>query len=122
MENFSRKKIVTSIVIFLTGAVFTIIAWQIDGVKDFFKDIELSGYPAAFFAGVLYALAFTSTFATVIFSKIPDHFNPFLLAVIAGAGSAIYDLTVFALVKNHTKHGIWENLRNRLNRKRGLPK
>jgi len=58
MENFSRKKIVTSIVIFLTGAVFTIIAWQIDGVKDFFKDIELSGYPAAFFCGSFVCLSF----------------------------------------------------------------
>lgn len=117
-----RKKIIMSLVIFLTGAVFTIIALQIEGVKNFFENIELSGYPAAFLAGILYALAFTSTFAAVIISKMPDHFNPFLLAVIAGAGSAIYDLTVFTFVKNHTKHGVWETLRNRLNKKRGLPK
>lgn len=113
-NSSTSKRNIFSLVIFLAGLIMVVIALRFPTVEQFFQTIGQSGVIGAFVAGILYAFSFTSSLATVIFLKIPNSINPLAMALIAGLGSALYDLTVFTIVKGQTSQGFLQNLRAHL--------
>ena len=85
---------------FLIGLVATIIALHVPATAAAIANLEQAGYFGALITGVMYGLSLTSTAATVIFANMPDTLNPWLVAVIGGFGSMLYDLMVFSLTRH----------------------
>lgn len=121
MPNFWSKHKTVPLAIFLLGLVITIIVWQLPAGQEFFQRIERAGFFGAFLAGILYATALTSSAATIIFLGLPDTLNPFLVAVIGGLGSALYDLTVFTVVHSQRKRHFIQRLQEKIMSRRRLP-
>jgi len=117
----NRQRSIFAISIFLAGLLLTIIALQFPATKQFIVKIGQSGLLGALFAGILYAFAFTSSAATVIFASTSHNFNPLVLALIGGLGAAIYDLTIFVFVRTQASHGFLHSLRSRLTTQRKIP-
>lgn len=108
------KKYRTSLIIFFSGLVLTIIGLQFPPVRHLFFSIEQTGYLGSFLAGILYSSGFTSSSAVVIFAQMPDRFNPLLIAIVAGIGSVFYDATLFALFRSQGKKRIIEVMRDKI--------
>lgn len=119
--HIQNKRSLFPLSIFLAGLLLTIIALQFPATKQFIINIGQSGIFGAFFAGILYGFAFTSTAATAIFANASHDFHPFVLALIGGLGAAIYDLTIFVFVRTQASHGFLHSLRSRITTQRKIP-
>ena len=86
--------------------------------QEFLAKIDGTGPISAFIAGILYAFAFTSSLATAIFTGFPESSNPYLLALIAGFGSAFYDLAIFSFIRRESHHGFLEKLSVNISRRK----
>lgn len=119
--QIQHKRSLFSLSVFLAGLLLTVIALQFPSAKHFIIKIGESGIFGSFFAGILYAFAFTSSAATAIFINASHGFHPFVLALIGGLGAAIYDLTVFVFVRTQASHGFLQSLRSRITSQRKIP-
>lgn len=117
-----RKRAYFSLLIFIIGLVLTIIAVQFSATRQFIINLGSSGIFGAFFGGILYAFAFTASLATVIFINIPAHLPVILIAIAGGIGSALYDMMVFAFIRQQTSHGFLQTVREAIHRRRPLPR
>lgn len=61
------------------------------------EQLELLGI---FIAGVLFVSFFTAAPAVILLLDFLDVYNPFIIAVIAGAGAAIGDLIIFTMLED----------------------
>lgn len=116
-----HKRSLFSLSVFLVGLLLTIVALQFPGAKHFIIKVGESGIIGSFFAGILYAFAFTSIAATAIFANTAHNLNPFILALIGGLGAALYDLTVFGFVRTQASDGLLQSLRSRIMHQRRMP-
>lgn len=57
------------------------------------------GYISMFIGGLLFTFGFTSPFAVAIFIEMADTVDPFLGALVAGAGAVLADMTIFQFVR-----------------------
>ncbi len=57
------------------------------------------GYIGAFIGGILFVSTFTVSIATVILFNLAEYLNPLEIALIAGIGAVIGDMTIFQFVK-----------------------
>lgn len=67
------------------------------------------GYIGALIAGILFVSTFTVSVGTVILFNLAGYLNPFEIAIIAGVGAVIGDMTIFQFVQtkglvNEIKH------------------
>ena len=69
----------------------------IQGVLGYIERLELLGI---FIAGVLFVSFFTAAPAVVLLLDFAAAYNPFLIALIAGAGAAIGDLIIFTILED----------------------
>lgn len=103
-----------SLIIFAAGVGAVAVAFRTPAVREALLAVAQVGYPAAFFAGVLYGVSFTAPTATVLFASLaPIH--PVLGALVGGAGAALYDLSVFSFVRHEARQGMLAAWRSRLN-------
>ncbi len=121
MKPIKNTRALVSISIFTAGLVVTIIAVQFPAIREYIGRIDQSGLMGAFFAGILYALAFTSSMATVIFLNMPASISSLLVALIGGLGAAVYDVTVFVILRTQSRLGLIEALRTHLSNNKKLP-
>ncbi|MFA5107272.1 MAG: hypothetical protein WC497_03015 [Patescibacteria group bacterium] len=119
--HIKNVRTLVSVSIFVTGLIITVIAIQFPAVRQYIGRIDQSGLMGAFFAGVLYALAFTSSMATVVFLNMPASISSLLVALIGGLGAAVYDVTVFVILRTQSRQGLLEALRSRLSDSKKLP-
>lgn len=108
----SRRRMMFSLYVFLAGLALTIVALQFPAVKQFVSKLGQLGLPGSFLSGILYAFSFTSSTATAIFAN-SHSASAVATALVAGLGSAVYDLTVFAVIRNQTHHGFFAALREK---------
>lgn len=116
-----NKKKVLPLGIFLFGVLASIIIMQFPAGRLYFERIDSFGLFGAFFSGMLYAAALTSSMATIIFAGFPDDVNPFLVAFIGGLGSVLYDLFVFTIFHSQRKRHFIQMLREKMSHHRRLP-
>lgn len=109
----SSRKII-ALVAFGLGIILAILVFTIPALREAVKDIEQSGYPGAFVTGILYGTNLTSATATAIFFQIPDHFNPWIIAIIGAAGAVLYDLTVFSIFRRSAHSHWFETLKEKI--------
>jgi uncharacterized membrane protein YdjX (TVP38/TMEM64 family) len=110
-----------SLYVFLAGLALTIVALQFPAVKQVISRLGQLGLPGSFLSGILYAFSFTSSTATAIFAN-SHSASAIATALVAGLGSAVYDLTVFAVIRNQTHHGFFAVIREKLeHRRRKIP-
>lgn len=119
--RINRQRFLFSISIFLIGLLLTIIALQFPATKQFMAKIGQSGVFGALLAGILYAFALTSSAATAIFANTAQSLSPLVLALVGGLGAAIYDLTIFVLVRDQASHGFLHSLRSPVVTQRKIP-
>lgn len=119
--RIKNKRAFLSFSIFTAGLICTIIAIQFPIIREYIGRIDESGLIGAFFAGILYALAFTSSMATVIILNMPTSLSSLLVALIGGLGAAVYDVTVFVILRTQSRQGLLEALRSRLLSNKKLP-
>jgi uncharacterized membrane protein YdjX (TVP38/TMEM64 family) len=117
----NRRHTIISLAIWLAGLLLVIIALQFPTAQQLVDKIAQAGYFGAFLAGFLYAIAFTSSTATVILAKAPDYLNPLVIALIGGLAAAVYDFIVFIFFKTQSAHGFLESLHNKIFSQRKLP-
>jgi hypothetical protein len=113
----TRNRTMLSMYVFLAGLALTITALQFPAIKQFVVRLGQLGLPGSFLSGILYAFSFTSSTATAIFAN-SHSTNALATALVAGLGSAVYDLTVFAVVRKQAHHGFFAALRERLEQRR----
>lgn len=119
--HLQHKRTYFSLAIFLVGLLVTIVALQFPATKQFITKLGQAGLWGAFVGGVLYAFAFTSSLATAVFFNHAAGVHPLLLAIAGGLGSAIYDLTVFSLIRRESHRSFLESFRQRFSLERRLP-
>ncbi len=73
------------------------------------------GYVGAFIAGILFVSVFTVATGAIILFALAEYLHPIELAIIAGLGAVIGDLTIFRLVKNDLLSEINEIYTHHLN-------
>lgn len=61
--------------------------------------LQGQGYISMFLGGLLFSFGFTTPFAIAIFIEMADTVDPFLGAVIAGAGAMLSDLLIFHFIR-----------------------
>lgn len=69
----------------------------IQSVLSYVHHLELLGI---FIAGILFVSFFTAAPAVVLLLQFLDLYNPFTIALIAGAGAAIGDLLIFTIMED----------------------
>jgi len=121
--NTQHHHIVLSLVTFALGLFFLLIAIAFPQTRTLVEGFAQAGYPGAFVSGILYSIAFTSSAAAVFLANIPEHFSPFLVAVLGGLGSLIYDVTIFTFARRGRGGNFFQRFASRLPRpKQTLPK
>lgn len=85
------------------------------------RRVDSLGYLGMFLAGLMYGSGLTSTIAVVIFVEAPSDLNPWLVGLIGGLGSAIYDLTIFYVTRREAQRGWLASTINRLSQYRRVP-
>lgn len=69
----------------------------IQAPMSYIEHLELLGI---FIAGVMFVSFFTAAPAVVLLLNFTDLYNPFIIALIAGAGAAIGDLIIFTILED----------------------
>lgn len=67
-----------------------------EGIVEIFNG---RGYVSTFIAGVLYTFGFTAGFSIAIFAEVAHTVHPIPAAILAGAGAAIADMTLFKFIR-----------------------
>jgi hypothetical protein len=107
------RKNYSAIVLFTCGIILAILILQTSSVKNFALELmELPGI-GQILLGFLYTTAFTAPVATVLIINIAESINPVWLATLGGIGAMLYDLAIFAFVKNQTQHGWFQHWRGK---------
>lgn len=91
--------------LFLAGLVLTLIFANVPSTRQLIVDLGRSGVGGALISGLLYAFAFTSSLATIIFLHAPESSSSVVLAIVGGLGAALYDIVVYGVIKSESKHG-----------------
>ncbi|MFA6198074.1 MAG: hypothetical protein WC734_02865 [Patescibacteria group bacterium] len=108
MNNLRKARV--PLFLFLVGLALTVLLMQMPSTKQLIVNLGQSSIVGALVGGVLYAFAFTSSTATVIFLNIPKTGNTVLLAILGGLGAALYDLTIYSIVKSGSRKGVFERM------------
>jgi len=58
-------------------------------------------YLGALIAGMFYGFSFTSVLASFFFVESGAHYNPYVLAILGGAGAMMVDLVLYKFVRDH---------------------
>lgn len=82
------------------GIIIAIILSRSELFHSFLLGLGNLGYLGAFIAGILFVSTFTVATGALILLVLAEKFSLLELAVIAGLGAVIGDLTIFKLVKN----------------------
>jgi cellobiose-specific phosphotransferase system component IIC len=122
MTHGRLSKTRISLLTFIVGFVLTIIAVQFPAVKQLVAKLGSTGMFGAFIGGILYAFSFTSSLATALYLNVPGQWPALLIAIVGGIGSAIYDLTIFSLVKQQANHGFFQMVRQSITHQRLIPR
>lgn len=69
--------------------------------RMFLLGLNETGYIGAFIAGILFVSTFTVGIGAVMLLTFAEQMNPVLLALVAGCGGAVGDLTIFRFVKDN---------------------
>lgn len=106
---------------FGVGVVLAVVFFTVPELHRDLGWIERLGYPGMFLAGILYGSGLTSSLAMIIFLETPPGLNLFVVAVLGGLGSALYDLTIFYITRRESKHGWLASVIERARLRRGIP-
>ncbi len=118
MDEVNQKRTHLSLLLFFFGLLLTILLMQIPSSRHFIIEFSQSGIWGTLVAGILYAFAFTSSMATAIFWEVPRAVNPFLIAIVGGLGAALYDITVFMVIKREAQIGFLGKINSLLTRRK----
>lgn len=123
VKTQEHQHIFLSLVTFVLGLFFLLIAIAFPQTHAFVEGFSHAGYPGAFVSGILYSIAFTSSAAAVLLANIPEHFSPFLIALLGGLGSLLYDVTIFTLARRGRDGSFFQRFASRLpHPKQHIPK
>lgn len=94
-------------VLLLISFVFTYYLVKTGLVESAVEFLGSFGYVSAFVLGFLFSFGFTTTPASAALFFLAKHLNPFGMALVAAAGAAISNLTIYFFVK----HQLLEEIR-----------
>ncbi len=80
------------------------------GVHSLLLHMGQLGYLGAFLGGVFFVSTFTIAPATVILLILAETLSPIMLAVVAGTGAVVGDLTIFQFIRSKTLFDEVKNL------------
>ncbi len=116
VQSAYGRRTAVSLAVFVLGAVVTLLALTSPVVQQLFAGIERSGYSGMVLAGILYAMAFTATSATILVAHAPAGLSLPLAAVLGGLGALAYDVVIFTFVRHGTRRGMLTAARTVLQR------
>lgn len=95
---------------------------------EFLLGLQAWGYLGAFIAGMLFVSTFTFATGAVILLVFAEGLNPFLLALVAGAGGVVGDILIFRFIRGDLSkevssifHDIYELFHNKTHLDFGVP-
>lgn len=94
--------------LFLISIAAAYILFSDPTVRHFIKGLSVEGYLGFLFAGMMFPFGFTASFAVGFFLLAGGNFNPFIGALIAGAGSYLADIAIFRFISVSFKEEINE--------------
>ncbi|MFH1171329.1 MAG: hypothetical protein V1778_02215 [bacterium] len=118
---FDRPKLI-ALGIFCAGVVATGILFQNSITRQFVIGIGNDGYFGVLVAGVLYAISFTASFATVLLLNLSNHTHPILAAFIGGFGALLYDLLVFSFARKESHLRLVASIKARIPGRTRVPR
>lgn len=103
------------------GIVLAVLFLSVPALHRNLDWIDGLGYPGMFIAGIMYGSGLTASLATVIFIDSPRELNLIIVGLLAGLGSALYDLTVYFITRRGAEHGWIAAAFARLRERRHIP-
>lgn len=79
--------------------VIAVLLFNNQGFHSFLLHLGNYGYIGAFIGGIFFVSTFTVSIGTVILFNLVEYLNPFEIALIAGIGAVIGDVTIFQFVR-----------------------
>lgn len=115
-QNHKRE-----LIAFCLGVILAVIFLMSPALHHILNRIDDLGYPGMFVAGMMYGSGLTASLATIVFIDTPPGLNPIVVALLGGLGSAIYDLTIFLIMRREAEHGWLASVINRVRQRRFVP-
>jgi hypothetical protein len=114
-EQAQKKSL--SILLFGLGLVIclAVFIWPVS--REYVTNLANGSWLGLLVIGLLYAISFTSAFATGMIISVASSYPPILIALIGGLGALIYDLIIFLFIKKASHQGFFSELKKKyLNR------
>ncbi|MEK7534038.1 MAG: hypothetical protein AAB600_01745 [Patescibacteria group bacterium] len=86
---------------FIASVVSSFIVFRIEILRTLLLDLGNWGYLGAFIGGFLFVSSFTAAIGAVILLILAEKLSPLEIAIIAGLGGAVGDLTIFRFMKDN---------------------
>jgi len=110
-----------SIVTFVAGVGLAVLFLVVPSLHKVIIEIDQLGYFGMLVGGVMYGSALTASTATLIFVGADYGLNPILVGLIGGLGAAIYDTTIFLIIRHESDKGFFARWLERLRAKFHVP-
>lgn len=79
--------------------IIAILLFKNQSFHAFLLHLGNFGYIGAFIGGILFVSTFTVSIGTVILFNLAEYLNPFEIALIAGIGAVVGDMTIFRFIQ-----------------------
>lgn len=89
-----------NLTIFAVSLTLAFFLSRYEPFRMFLLGLGETGYIGAFIAGCLFVSTFTVWIGAIILFTLAEQMNPILLALVAGCGGVVGDLTIFRFVKD----------------------
>jgi hypothetical protein len=109
-----------AVILFISGVALALAFWLLPDGREAISHLAGWGYGGILLAGILYSFAFTSGLATLVLANHTGLVNPIYAAVLAGAGSLLYDLFVFTVIRRNIQMSTLEKFKLKFSSRRRL--
>jgi hypothetical protein len=88
-----------NITYFFVSIIIAFFLFQNGTFHQFLLNLGSYGYIGAFIGGILFVSTFTVSIGTVVLLNLVEYLNPLEIAIVAGIGAVIGDMTIFQFIR-----------------------